>query len=201
MNLQLLRALAGSGSVIAIYTARMIELRTKRDIVAGVVKESVTLRLFTAIGTAMVVGSLVEFALRGWSLNPALFVIGWICALSSFAIRRRAIHALGRFWSLHVEIRDAHEFVRSGPFRWVRHPTYLSMILELLAVGLILNAFVALGIALLAFGPVLAARIKLEEGALVEKFGASYIDFQKSTPLLFPWHPWSGRRNRPGSGG
>src|SRR5262249_50786515 len=125
-----------------------------------------------------------------WSIHPALFALGWSCAVGSFWIRRRAIQALGRFWSLHVEIRDAHEFVRSGPFRWVRHPTYLSMILELVAFGLILNAYFALAVGALAFVPILARRIKLEEAALVEKFGASYIDYQKNTPLLFPYRFW-----------
>ncbi len=178
--------LAGFGSVLAIYGARMVELKAKRETVTGVLKETVTLRLFVAIGTAMLAGSVVEFALSGWRIHLAFFVLGWICAISSFQIRRAAIRALGRFWSLHVEIRAAHEFVRSGPFRWVRHPIYLSMILELLAIGLILHSFVSLAVALVAFAPVLAVRIKLEEVALVEKFGASYIAYQKSTPILFP---------------
>jgi protein-S-isoprenylcysteine O-methyltransferase Ste14 len=193
VNSQILEALTGIGSVVVIYTGRIIELRTKRETIAGIVKENLTLRLFVAIGTALLAGAIVEFSLRGFYLRPALFVLGWLAAIASFQVRREAIRALGRFWSLHVEIRDGHEFVRSGPFRWVRHPTYLSMILELVAIGFILDAFVSLAIALLAFGPTLAARIKLEEAALVEKFGAPYIDYQKSTPLLFPYRFWSSR--------
>ncbi|NDJ15643.1 MAG: hypothetical protein EBY17_31475, partial [Acidobacteriia bacterium] len=41
---------------------------------------------------------------------------------------------------LHVEIRETHQFVRTGPFRWMRHPTYFSMILELLSAAFILQA-------------------------------------------------------------
>lgn len=37
-------------------------------------------------------------------------------AVASFALRRAAIRALGRFWSLHVEMREGHEFVTTGPF-------------------------------------------------------------------------------------
>jgi protein-S-isoprenylcysteine O-methyltransferase Ste14 len=169
----------------------MIELRTKRDTIAGVVKESLTLRLFVAIGTALLAGSIVEFVLRGFSLRLPLFLLGWTAAIASFRIRGEAIRALGKFWSLHVEIRETHEFVRSGPFRWVRHPTYLSMILELLAIGFILDAYVSLAVALVAFAANLAVRIRLEEAALVEKFGAKYIEYQKSTPLLIPYRFWS----------
>lgn len=190
---QLPEALVGVGSIAVIYTARIRELRTKRATIPGDVKETATLRLFVLIGTAILVGSVVEFGLRGWHIYPATFSLGWVCALASFWIRRRAIQALGRFWSLHVEIRETHEFVRSGPFRWVRHPTYLSMILELVAFAFILNAYVALAVGALGFVPVLVRRITLEEAALVDKFGASYVDYQKSTPLLFPWRFWAVR--------
>ena len=61
-------------------------------------------------------------------------------AVFSFWLRARAIAALGRFWSLHVEIRENHEFVKTGPFRWMRHPVYFSMILELASICLILHA-------------------------------------------------------------
>jgi protein-S-isoprenylcysteine O-methyltransferase Ste14 len=114
-------------------------------------------------------------------------VAGWVCAATSFAIRRQAIAALGRFWSLHVEIRKDHELVKDGPFRWVRHPTYLSMVLELLAGGLILNAWYSLiGVSLL-FVPTLLVRIQIEEAALVAKFGDAYQNYQRSTPALFPY--------------
>src|SRR6266513_2777777 len=112
---------------------------------------------------------------------------GLICGGLSFWIRREAIVALGRFWSLHIEIRANHEFVHSGPFRWMRHPTYFSMILELVAIGLILNAVVALAIGLALFAPILYWRINLEEAALVEKFGDRYRKYQHATPVLFPY--------------
>ena len=120
-------------SVLGIYFARMAELRTKRDTIPGPVRETRTLRWFVLIGTLMLLGGLGEFFWKrpGWS--PATFALGWVCALASIGIRRRAIAALGKFWSLHVEIRESHEFVRTGPFRWMRHPTYFSMTLELLA--------------------------------------------------------------------
>ena len=114
-------------------------------------------------------------------------MLGWTCGLASFGIRRSAIAALGKFWSLHVEIRETHEFVRSGPFRWMRHPTYFSMMLELLALALILQAgWTALLVAVL-FVPALLARVRLEEAALVEKFGEAYRAYQRSTPAVIPW--------------
>lgn len=184
MNLAVILPIA---SVLLIYLARMVELKKKRNTIAGPVKENLTLRLFMLAGTLMLVGSITEFLLRHSSLFWPTFVAGWACALLSFSIRRRAIAALGKFWSLHVEIRENHQFVRTGPFRWVRHPTYFSMILELVCAGLILNAYISLIVAGLIFIPALLMRLKLEEAALIEKFGPTYQAYQRETPAIFPY--------------
>ena len=174
-------------SVLGIYLARMVELRAKRETIAGQVRETRTLTWFVVTGTLMLVGALGEFFWRKPEWNTAAFVLGWTCGLASFAIRRSAIAALGKFWSLHVEIRETHEFMRGGPFRWMRHPTYFSMILELLALAMILQAPVALAVVTLLFVPALVARVRIEETALVEKFGDAYREYQRSTPAVIPW--------------
>ncbi len=174
-------------SAILIFLVRLKELGTRRETVPGPVRETVTLRLFLLAGALMCGGGIAEFFWRHLSLQWVTFVLGWACVLSSFAIRRWAISALGKFWSLHVEIRAQHEFVTRGPFRWLRHPTYFSMMLELLGGGLILNAFYTLAAASLIFVPTLVWRLKVEETALVEKFGAAYREYQRQTPALFPY--------------
>ncbi len=174
-------------SVLGIYLARMVELRAKRDTIPGPVRETRTLRMFVVVGTLMLVGSTTEFLWRKPEWSTMTFVLGWACALASIGIRRSAIAALGKFWSLHVEIRDSHEFVRGGPFRWMRHPTYFSMILELLSAALILQAPVTLAAVSLLFVPALVERVRLEETALVEKFGDAYRAYQRSTPAVIPW--------------
>ena len=173
-------------SALIIYFARMAELRAPRELVRGQIRESVTLRLFVAIGSLMLLGSLAELLWRRPALHLPLFVAGWLAALASFALRRRAIRELGKMWSLHVEIRAQHQLVRSGPYRWVRHPAYSSMILELLALGLLLQSrFTGAAVAVL-FVPTLIARIRIEEAALRQQI-AGYADYQRSTPALLPY--------------
>lgn len=174
-------------SVLGIYLVRIAELRAKRDIIPGQVREKRTLRWFVVVGTLMLVGSVGESLWRKPEWNTTTFALGWACGLASFGIRRSAIAALGKFWSLHVEIRESHEFVRGGPFRWTRHPTYFSMILELLSAGFILQAPFALALVTLLFVPTLVERVRLEETALVEKFGEAYRAYQQSTPAVIPW--------------
>jgi len=174
-------------SVLAIFLARMAELATKRKTVRGTVRENLTFRLFMLAGVLMLVGGTAEWWWHGQPSSWPLLVAGWVVALASFMIRRRAIAALGQFWSLHVEIRENHQFVKSGPFRFVRHPTYFSMILELAACGLILHAGFTMVVIALVFVPALLLRVRLEEGALTEKFGDAYRAYQKSTPAIFPY--------------
>jgi protein-S-isoprenylcysteine O-methyltransferase Ste14 len=174
-------------SVILIYLTRMIELGARRDTTAGPIRERLTLRLFVLAGTLMIAGSIVEFFVRHLTLNWWTFAGGWMCAVVSVVIRRKAIAALGKFWSLHVEIRDGHQFVLAGPFRWMRHPTYFSMVLELLAIGLVTNAVYTAVVVALLFVPTLASRISLEETALVAKFGEMYKQYQRTTPALLPY--------------
>lgn len=174
-------------SVLGIYLARMVELRAKRDTIPGQVRETRTLTWFVVTGTLMLVGAMGEYFWRRPEWNTTTFVLGWACGLASFGIRRSAIAALGKFWSLHVEIRETHEFVRGGPFRWMRHPTYFSMILELLALALILQAPWAAAVVAVTFLPALVCRVRIEEAALVEKFGDAYRDYQRTTPVIFPW--------------
>jgi len=175
-------------AVALVYIVRIVEVNRKRDTVAGKVQENLTLRLFLLIGTVMTLGSVAEFIiLNRWSYSYAALIGGILCAIVSFKLRWAAIAALGKFWSLHVEIRENHEFVQSGPFRFMRHPTYFSMVLELAAFGLICSAWWMLLIIPIVFIPALALRLRLEEPALVEKFGDTYRDYQRRVPMRIPY--------------
>ncbi len=174
-------------SVGVISAVRVAELGRRRRTDRGPVVERWTLRWFVVAGGLMVVLGWVEHGWRGGGVRGWALALGWGLAIASFAVRWWTIAALGRFWSLHVEIRERHELVRGGPFRWVRHPTYFSMILELLAPAVLLRAPWALGVAGLVFVPVLVRRMRLEEEALVAKFGGAYREYQRTTPALVPW--------------
>ena len=173
-------------AVAVVYLARMSEVFAKREVVAGKRFESVTFRLFMLCGILIVAGGIAEFLLRHSVLWWPTFAIGVICSLASFAIRRAAIRALGKFWSLHVEMREGHEFVTGGPFAYARHPVYFSMILELLGIGLIVNAWITLAVVFAIFTPTLIARVRIEERALLEKFGDAYAKYMLHTPAIVP---------------
>ena len=77
--------------------------------------------------------------------------------------------------------------MQSGPFRFVRHPVYFSMILELASFGLICSAWWMLLVIPIAFIPALIMRLRLEEPALIDKFGDAYREYQRRVPMLIPY--------------
>lgn len=175
-------------AVLIVYIVRIVEVKTKRNTIAGKVQENLTFNLFLIIGTVMTLGSMAEYIFLRWgNFSWIALIAGIICAIISFKLRWAAIAALGKFWSLHVEMRENHEFVQSGPFRFLRHPTYFSMILELLAVGLLASAWFTLLLIPMALIPAILLRLRLEEPALVGKFGDAYRDYQRRVPMLIPY--------------
>jgi protein-S-isoprenylcysteine O-methyltransferase Ste14 len=175
-------------TALLIYGERMREVATKREVIAGERKETLTFNLFMFCGVLIIVSGIIEYFWRERRLFWPTYLLGVLISIAAFVIRRWAITTLGRFWSLHVEIREEHEIVTAGPFRWVRHPVYFGMILEFLGLGLILNATFTLVLVMTIFLPTLVARVRLEETALVQKFGTAYADYCQTTPLLIPWH-------------
>ncbi len=140
-------------------------------------------------------GTVFEFFLVDRPFHGLVSWAGVAIFVLANLIRIRAIQALGRFWSLHVEIRAQHDFVREGPYRYVRHPAYLSFILEHIAVPLVGNAWWSLLVAIVVYVPMLLWRWRQEEIALCEKFGDSYRAYQMEVGALFPrWSAFRGAR-------
>ena len=103
--------------------------------------------------------------------RPFLPAVGFsmlALALAAQGVRYWAIFALGPYWNVRVIVIPGQSVVEDGPYRYLRHPNYLAVIVEGLAVPLIHSAWLtAVGFTVLnAF--LLRARIRCEEEALME---------------------------------
>jgi protein-S-isoprenylcysteine O-methyltransferase Ste14 len=93
---------------------------------------------------------------------------------------------LGRRFSGLVAIQPGHELVTSGPYRHLRHPSYLGMMLAFLGWALVFRSSV--GVAAYLFGlPLLHQRIESEEALLASQFGGVYDAYRRRTWRLVPW--------------
>ncbi len=121
-----------------------------------------------ALHTALLAGCLAEV----WLLDrPFLPWLGWpmlALVLASQALRWWCVTTLGPRWNTLVIVVPGLPLVDRGPYRWLRHPNYLAVVVEGIALPLVHTAWLtALIFTLLNFA-VLAVRIRVEDAALAE---------------------------------
>ena len=112
--------------------------------------------------------------------------VGTTFVIASIIGRNWSIKTLGIYHSIHIEIRDHHSLIQSGPYRFVRNPYYLSNIVEAVGLLLIVNSSRAWIIAALVYLPVLIHRLAIEQLALENKFKANFAKYRAQVPLLIP---------------
>lgn len=127
--------------------------------------------------------------------NRAVYFAGVAVLVAGLAFSVWARHWLGRNWSGVVTLKQDHELVRGGPYRYVRHPIYTGILFGFVGSALARDEWrgvIAVAIAYLA----LWRKLKLEERWMVERFGDAYREFQAQVPALIP-NPF--RSHRPGA--
>lgn len=115
-------------------------------------------------------GWIAGLTLEALALGPAL-APGWPWFLGAYLIaqagRAWAIASLGPYWNTRILVVPGHPLVRSGPYRFLRHPNYLVVAIELAAGPLVFGAWrTALIASLLNAALLLLVRIPAEEHAL-----------------------------------
>jgi methyltransferase len=127
--------------------------------------------------------------------------IPWMAAAALFLfftgqiLRYAAIKTLGWRWTVNVMTIPGEPPVEKGIYRFIRHPNYLGVALEILALPLMHTAYLTAGFFSIANALVLYSRIRSEESALDENNQYSLVF--KNRPRFFP-RP---ARNAPGKGG
>lgn len=122
-----------------------------------------------------------RFAPAGWAIPLVGVVLLWAGVL--LAIRARTI--LGRNWSAVVQLKQDHELVERGPYRWVRHPIYTGLLMAFLGTALALGEWRGLlGTAIV--GASFWFKLRLEERWMREQFGQAYVAYMRRVRALIP---------------
>ena len=125
-----------------------------------------------------------RFAAHGF--YPWLAWMGFFFAIAALGVFHLTHRALGRNWSISLDVRENHELVTEGIYRRVRHPMYSAFWLLAIAQALLLPNWIAGFAGLVGFGVLYFGRVAREERMMLETFGDSYRAYMARTGRVFP---------------
>jgi protein-S-isoprenylcysteine O-methyltransferase Ste14 len=116
-----------------------------------------------------------------------IFLLGLVLMLAGIAFRWHAMSVLGRFFTVNVSIQEGHTLVETGPYRYIRHPSYTGALSTEVGIGLAFGNWASLLALLVCAGIAYAYRISIEEKALLAALGDPYRNYMRRTCRLIPF--------------
>jgi methyltransferase len=101
--------------------------------------------------------------------RPFLPVLGWTMValvLTTQALRWWCINTLGRRWNTLIVVVPGLPLVNRGPYRWLRHPNYIAVVVEGIALPMVHTAWITAIVFTVLNAFLLRVRIRAEEDAL-----------------------------------
>jgi len=145
-----------------------------------------TIYLFFATDAIAIAGGLFEYHFAIWT-DMRLWLAGLSLIIAKVALKRWSMKTLGKHYNVHIVVSNRHTLIRTGPYRYVRHPAYLARLLGMVGIPLMLNAFYTLLIVPLLDIVVVFIRISLEERELTKELGEEYKAYKRFTWALLPF--------------
>jgi protein-S-isoprenylcysteine O-methyltransferase Ste14 len=98
-----------------------------------------------------------------------------------------APQTLGRHWRVDAGLNTDHTLVRTGPYRFVRHPIYTSMLCVFFATGLLVTPPLLFLAAFLCFIIGTEIRVRLEDRLLEARFGDEFLSYRRQVSAYVPF--------------
>jgi len=189
----------------AVGACRLIELRLskrhQRALVAGgapVLPERI-FPAMVALHTGILIAAVLETLLAARPFAAALAIPMVALVVLANALRFWVIATLGEHWNVRVVPSLSRGVVTSGPYRWIRHPNYVAVFVELTALPLVHGAYLTAIAGALLHAAILHRRIELEESVLMadEAYRRAFAGKPRFLPYAPAPKPGSSRDDRP----
>jgi methyltransferase len=152
--------------------SRLIELEISRRHRRKLVERNIqrqpdpTYAWMVALHVAVLALAGCEVLWFGRPFLPALAAVAATLFILATVLRWWTIRTLGEHWNTQLMDSASLGVVSTGPFRWVRHPNYLGVFVELVAIPLLHGAWISALVAAAGNAWVLRNRLKVEEPML-----------------------------------
>ena len=118
-------------------------------------------------------------------VEPTAWSAAALCVVGlAFAVWARV--TLGRNWSGVVTLKEGHELVDRGPYRFVRHPIYTGILTMFFATALALGHLAGFAATLLMFAS-FWIKLRDEEKLMLQQFPERYADYRRRTKSIIPF--------------
>jgi protein-S-isoprenylcysteine O-methyltransferase len=101
-------------------------------------------------------------------------------------LRVWAVVTLGRYFTWFITVYDDHKVIRTGPFRFIRHPAYCGALLLFVGTLIFLDAWVGAALSLVFQLFAYVRRIRYEEALMIERLGERYVTYTREVRALVP---------------
>lgn len=118
-----------------------------------------------------------------WDLVATIALIAMVLGLS---LRTWAVVTLGGLFTMHISIQRDHAIISEGPYRIVRHPSYLGAFVLYTSTTVFLHAWLSAAAAVVALSFAFLRRMHREEQVLKEELGASYESYCAEVRKILP---------------
>jgi len=162
---------------------------TKRSTAAAERKDRGSLQTLLVVTMGSILLALYEAIATPsarFTVGRALFVVALALYAAGLALRWSAIIHLGRFFTVDVAIAEGHRVIDTGPYRFVRHPSYTGALLAFAGLGLLTGNAISLALFLAPITTAYLYRIRVEEAALRQAIGEPYVKYSARTARLLP---------------
>jgi protein-S-isoprenylcysteine O-methyltransferase Ste14 len=179
--------IALSSIAILLFILRLAELllsNARKE--KGVIRHRWTTISLLVSGSLVYGGSAAEAWLWSFDVVWPVSAAGGVLCLARAALKIWAVRTLGTAWSAFIEVREGQRLVREGPYRFVRHPVYLSAFVEVVCIPMIALAPMSAAFAVLIHWPLIWLRTRAEEATLQSQFGEAYEAYRRDVPAFFP---------------
>jgi protein-S-isoprenylcysteine O-methyltransferase Ste14 len=120
-----------------------------------------------------------------WQLP--LFIVGVLLIVLGSVLRRYCWRTLGEYFTGDVKARPDQPVITSGPYRWVRHPSYTAGMIMFIGIGLALGSWFSFALLTIATIATYSYRVAVEERVLLETIGAPYGSYMKERKRFIPY--------------
>ncbi len=145
------------------------------------------IQLTTVVG--ILLGIMAASYLRQLAITAdrwATLWVGVVLMVAGGALRVWSVMALGPYFRRVVAVEEGHRVIDSGPYQYVRHPSYTAVLLALTGFGLALGNWASVVACLVVPLVGYLQRIRVEERALSRALGEEYDRYARGRPRLIP---------------